>query len=332
MTSVLAKPAPGPEPAPKTVNDPGQIVGALTSSQFDVVDYAGRYASLARALKLDFSHIMRTLRYIPACVEAAHHGPLRRQIGELIAERQTLARNLTPLILDQLLARLHHPGAHELVTTVLRPYIEKTLRILSGIELDETTLDQALLSALFSQGAGIARRRRLNAQLGTVWQWLDQVYAAEPESRRGVRLALIVLGSDATLGTLADSLHAALPRRRAPFSELEFAAAPTHTGVPYVDRRAVTSGTTGGQVWAADAVARLQLNIFEANALADERHRFFGAGAHTCLGRAIATKMWVTLGQALRDLPGEVEVESLTWARSDVLRIPQEFWVKISHD
>ncbi len=120
MTSVLIKPPVGPDPAMRSIAEPEQILTALTSPQFDVVDYAGRYAGLARALDLDFPHIMRTLRFVPACVEAAHHGPLRRQIGELIAERQVLVRNMTPLILDQLLVRLRRPGEHELVTTVLR--------------------------------------------------------------------------------------------------------------------------------------------------------------------------------------------------------------------
>jgi hypothetical protein len=90
--SAIALSQPG-EP-PVTISDPKQIIGVLTSPQFDVVDYAPRYARLGEALKLDFSHILRTLEFVPICVESAKHAPLRRQIGELIAADQVRVRNM----------------------------------------------------------------------------------------------------------------------------------------------------------------------------------------------------------------------------------------------
>lgn len=328
--SAIALSQPG-EP-PVTISDPKQIISVLTSPQFDVVDYAPRYARLGEALKLDFSHILRTLEFVPICVESAKHAPLRRQIGELIAADQVRVRNMAPLVAAGLLAPLRQAGDYDLVSAVLKPYVQKTLRLLSGISLDESVVDHSLLSALFSQSIGVARRKRLNDQLGTVWNWLDQVYAHETESQRGVRLALIILGFDATLGTLAGSLHAALPNGPIAFNALEFASAPTRTGVPYVDRRAIASANHPAAKAQADGLARVRLDAFEADERAHERHRFFGAGAHACLGRALATDLWRTLCEALQGLPGQIEVLDLVWAHSDVLRVPEVFWVRVSHD
>ena len=315
----------------ETIKDPAQILSVLGSPQFDVFDYAARYTQLAKALKLDFSAILRTLRFVPACAAAEQHAPLRREIGELIANRQTLVRNMAPLIAAQCLAPLGQDGEHDLIASALVPYVGKTLRILSGITMSETAVDHPLLSGLFSQGAGIARRRRLNAQLGEIWRWLDTMRGHEPEQLRGVRLALLVLGFDATVGTLASSLHAALPSGRTALSALALADAPTHTGVPYIDRMATdqSSGPEGG--WQAGDVARLRLDVFEAGNPGDDSRRLFGSGAHTCLGRAIATSLWRTLADTLRQLPGDIEVVELTWARNDVFRVPETFKVRITH-
>lgn len=316
----------------RTLATSAEIGAVLHSPQFDVVDYSARHANLARALNLDFSHILRTLQFVPACLDAARHSGVRREIGELIAERQAAVRSMSPLILDALLAPLSQPGEYELVTSVLAPFVQKTLRILSGVEAAEQSLEHMTFSDVFSQNIGIIRRRRLNDNLGTVWQWLDEVYANEPESRRGVRLALLVLGADATLGTLAGSLQATLAGAPTRCSDLPFEAVPPCTGVPYVDRQAIVAGQIGGENWERGALARLRLDAFEAAALSEERHRMFGSGAHACLGRAIATHMWRTLMQKLGSLPGRIEFVNLTWQRSDVMRIPEQLVVRILHD
>lgn len=314
------------------IDEQERALSVLTSPQFDVVDYAGRYQQLGKALKVDFSNILRTIAVVPACVSAANHAPIRKTIAELITSRQSRIRNLAPLIARECILQLSEPGEHDLVATVLAPYVRKTLCILSGLEMSDSAVEYHLLSGLFSQSAGIARRRRLDALLGEIWRWLDTVYSDETEQWRGARLALIILGTDATLGTLAASLHAAIPATPTRFDALQFAGAPTHTGVPYVDRFGPdTTSLQGSAAGSSSGTVRVNLAAFEAGQSGSAPHRMFGAGPHTCLGRAIATNLWRELTFEIAQLTGTIELIELEWARNDVFRVPSVFRVRVSH-
>ena len=102
---------------------------------------------------------------------------------------------------------------------------------------------------VFDKSIGARKRRRVEVDLGAMRQLIASALgSAAAEEEVGLRLSLFILGRDALLGTLGESLHSVLidnPRRR--LDDIRYPETPPETGVPYVER-VVTESFMEGKV------------------------------------------------------------------------------------
>lgn len=305
-----------------------QARSVLSARDVDVADYAGRYANLQERLGVDFSFILRSMNYVPPCVAADRHRNVRAEIAELIGEGQAGLKAELPALVADALCCLRQEGEHDLLGGGLVPLVQEVLGRLSGLSLSRQR-ENSLISHLFSQSIGIARRRRMEDEYRELWEAIADAHPHEPEPRRGARLALVILGFDATVGTLACSLYELISAAPGLMGRLPFAKWPVATGVPYVDRRATADFALNGQEFASGESLRVNLDGGGEGHPHRDPALLFGAGAHSCLGRSLALSLWSAVGHGVRAMPGSIRVVDYGLSKNDVFRIPDRFQVRV---
>ena len=108
----------------------------------------------------------------------------------------------------------------------------------------------------------------------------------------GLRLALVIVGKDSPLGTLGERLHRVLADnsgRR--LEDIDYPELPPETGVPFIERLVVSPFRYSECNFRCGDRVRIFLQSF-AYAAEAARTNYFGAGAHTCLGRRLSLQVW----------------------------------------
>lgn len=294
-------------------------VRVLSMPDFDVVPYSQRYLALAGRLGLDFSNILFLLDHLPLALTGPSHEAQRADVARLLGERRAAVSAALPDLLALHFAPLSRPGRVEVMGQCVLPFVDALLNVLTGIALEPATAK--LVSRVFSQAMGVALRRELEDQAALLRKLIETRFPGESALRQGSRLALLVLGRDALSGTLACSLHHHLKRLDgAPLTSAGLDEVPTHTGVPYIDRVARDG---------ISADVRCRLQTLEG-AGPEERMRFFGAGAHVCLGRAITLDMFRAVSGHLLTLPVSARVTAYQLRKDDVFAMPETFSVAVT--
>jgi hypothetical protein len=301
--------------------DPAAV---LTSPLLDVTPFADRVAALSARTGLDFSATVFALRALPLATPRGPHAPMRRAMASALAPRLPVLRDRLPDLVAARFAVLSRPGEVEMMDAVVVPVVGDALAILSGVEIAPG--DCTLVSRIFSEILGPSRRLRLEAEVRALRARIEAAFPEADEAEVGQRLALVILGRDALIGTLARSLEA-LFQPAAPFAALHWPEAPPRTGVPFIDRVAVADGLVSGQPVSEGQSIRASLRLHETEV--GEVLGFFGAGAHLCLGRTPALDLWREVGRCVTALPGRPEVLDFRLRKDDVFAYPETFRLRV---
>jgi len=306
-------------------DDPADI---LRSPALDVAPYGARHAALALRLGLDLSATVDALEHIPLALDRARHPPVRRAIAGLIAAASPDIRAELPALVARHFAPFLRSGHLEAMTGVVQPCVADLLARLAGFEIGLGP--GTLVSRVFSQALGPARRRRMEDEIRELRARVARAFPATGEEERGARLALAILGHDALTGTLGSSLAALLPRDAPrPLAGLDWEATPPRTGVPYIDRVAVADVQIGSRPVDRGETVRARLDVYE-HAPAAARSAFFGAGTHLCLGRPLSLDLWAELVRLMAAAPTAARLLAAPMRHDDVFHIPERLEVEVS--
>jgi hypothetical protein len=304
-------------------------VQVLASPDFAPVPYAARYAALAARLKLDFGAIIFTLSHLPLGLRGAEHAAQRADVARLMGENRAALAAALSVIVARRFGCLKRQGVHDLMAEAVIPCVDEMIGTLVGLA-PELAAD-SLVSRVFSQKIGVAQRVRLEVELARLIARLRAAYPDDSEERLASRLTLVVLGRDAMIGTIANSLVTFLQAAGGvPLNRFRLTTPPARTGVPYIDRLALTATLADGDDVAKDEVVRCLLQSLEGGSDA-ERMRFFGQGAHLCLGRAAALELFAELGGYLAGLAVKVRLRDVVMRDCDVFALPEKVIVEVDH-
>jgi hypothetical protein len=296
-----------------------EAVRILAHPDYDVVPYHDRVGALADRLQVDFGDILYLLDHLPLALRGMAHTDQRADVARLLADRRAPVSALLPDMVARHFRVLSQPGQHDLLAACMTPLVEALIATIVEADLSGTTAN--LVSRVFSQSMGPAQRRQMNAELAGLRRQIALAHPDETGLRHGSRLALVVLGRDALIGTLARSLHAhLLTLAGRPLRSIVMPAVPTHTGVPYIDRESRTDPTQ---------VMRCRLQALEATE-PNERLRFFGAGPHVCLGRVLTLDLFQQVSAHLADVESRITVTEFHLRKDDVFALPDVFTVTVS--
>jgi hypothetical protein len=133
------------------------------------------------------------------------------------------------------------------------------------------------------------------------------------------------------VGTLAESLCQLFrDNPDVPLERIEFPKMPHQTAVPFVERIAATPVSVAGLDLAEGDRVRIVLQTY-GHSPPSEHHRYFGAGAHACLGRPLSLELWSTIVAGLSKLKSRVRVLDYRLpADSYVFNVPNRFEIEVS--
>jgi hypothetical protein len=158
---------------------------------------------------------------------------------------------------------------------------------------------------LFDMQLGMRKRGRVYDEIREFQRYAAEKMGLEPDSPDVLNsLTTMVFGREPMIGTFSKTVHdliAEHPGRR--MDELPYAGMPSSTAVPFVERVAVTPFEFHGLAIEPGTNFKLYLQSMEGSG--DERHlpRLFGAGAHVCPGRPLATDVWKRVVEVLKTSP-----------------------------
>lgn len=309
------------------VRNTDDIALILGAADFAPVPCGDAHRVLGDKFDLDVSEILAVSQHIPLCLRGDTHLAARRRIAEIISGSATETRaeveREVPAMISALLTPGHHDVMQEFVTPLVNKIIGKTVGF--PLQLDEDTL----VSRVFSHTIGISKRRRMNTELRELRLAISTKLPHLNDIEIGDRLALCILGSDAMRGTLACSLHAMFQTGLPAPSDPTLTQTYAKTGVPFIDREALVSVKVEGQERLAGTVFRARLEAFEQSSDPKARNRFFGFGAHTCLGRTLALHVWQQIVSVLKESSVTVTVTKYALRRDDSFHMPQTFKLEV---
>lgn len=310
------------------VDDPGAISALLKSSDVSMAFLPSRHHELSQRLGFDISEIARVAQYIPLFLTGQDHLESRKRLAILISAGAERARRVLAERLPELQAQLLTPGRHNVMDEFICPLVDDLMSAMVGAKV--ALAPDTMITRIFSPSIGVAKRRRLNSELGSVFTQIKAQLTEPAEVDICDRMVLCILGTDALRGTLGCSLHQIFQQLDCQVADELNAVAPPRTGVSYVDRAVETSTKINGKCHERGDMFRVLLKNFETYETQEARNRFFGQGAHTCLGRKISLEIWTAIMAQLNKTPRKVGVLEFGMSRNDVFAVPDKFIIEVS--
>ncbi len=282
------------------VSDPDQTREFLTSANLDVPRYGSDYQEIANRFSIDFGALRYALEHIPLTNSGEVHARLRRRMAEFLAARLAPTQHWLDERMGALLAPFFAPGPVEVISASVLPIVRGLMASLIALDdMPEPVTDSP--SLLFDRSIGMAKRRRVDAELAMLRDAIAQRLGPDAdEAAVGVRLALLILGRDATLGTLGYSLLGLLSGNEGKrLCDIDYPDGPVATGVPHVERIVITPFNHGGHRFEVGQTVRILMQGLEYADGEVPSARFFGSGIHACLGRPVSILVWRSMTRVL---------------------------------
>jgi cytochrome P450 len=315
------------------VADPALCKDVLTSPALYPAPALEQYRNMPSAFGEQLSSMAFAFENLPLGMYGERHAQERRRNSEFLATRR---RAIHAWVADEMprhLDRFAHGGRLEVARDVIKPMVRGLIATMIDIDLpDHLALDD--ISKVFDKGISMQRRLRLEADMAALEAHLrGRIGPDADDADIGMRIGLVIMGKEATVGTLAESLVSLFRANEGqPLSQMAFPKLPHETAVPFVERIAASPVEIGGMSLAEGDRVRVVLQTY-AHSPAGEHHRFFGSGAHACLGRPLSTELWTAMVAHLSKLGSRVHVLDYELAQdSFVFNAPKVFEVEVTSD
>lgn len=313
---------------PINLTTPPEIAKILSDANMEPVPYGARHQALADNLGLDLREVIEITKSIPLMLRGADHEESRKRMAVLIAQAAPRVRIVTQQRLPAMIAALMSPGPHDVMAEFVDPLVNTIMAAIVGIDIDLAA--DSMVSRLFSQSIGVSKRRRMNSELVALRQQIATKLPDLTPAEVSDRMTLCILGMDALRGTLGCSLHDIFRSGIWAAPDPLTRAYPPRTGVPYIDREAVSPVVVHDENHAAGTNFRAWLVKLEDVDDSEARKRFFGFGAHTCLGRKLSLEIWEGMTAALHLHPATIETLNYALRRDDVFHVPEKFVIEVT--
>lgn len=284
------------------VLDPALAAEALTDARLAQIDYHKANEDLARAVGVPFANIDFTLRHNPISRDGDLHATQRKAAAHHVANHRRDMEAALAAAMDLYAARFDRAGEMEVMSEVVVPIVGTVIGALIGVPVggDEPA---ATMSRLFDRLGSARRHLAADEEIGAARERIAAAHGAISDEEAGAALSLWVLGYDATIGTLGESLRLLFETHSGTaLSAMPFPDNPPETGVAYVARKAKVDLELGGASIKEGERVRVTLQSSAYSDDPKQQAHMFGAGIHTCVGRPAALDLWRALTARLRTI------------------------------
>jgi cytochrome P450 len=281
------------------VLDPDQVHELLTRKDVDASNTD--LSPIEQRFKVDLSDIKMVVSHMPLLQTGEWHAETRRRLAIFLAARKPAFKEWLETRLPVHLAPFLRTGSFEAVGECFLPMFSEMTEVFLGHELPEDRRFE-WISLLFDMQLGMRKRQRVYDEIREFQHYVAEKVGLAPDSADVLNaLTTMVFGREPLTGTFGKTVYdliATHPGHR--MDQLPYADMPSSTAVPFAERVAVNRFTFHGLTIEPGTNFKLYLQSMEASG--EERYlpRLFGAGAHVCPGRPLATDAWKKVVEVLK--------------------------------
>ncbi len=284
-----------------------------------VPDTVANIKMLEARYKRQFPNLIYAVSHIPLLLNGDVHRDIRRGLAEIVSRGrprilaglpELMARHITPLDQET------HP---EWVSARLSPLVGEIFGLMCDCPVP-LPFPKLALTRLFDRFVSLAALGEAEKHAGQLRQRLAET---APHVDQAYVVALLVLGRDSLLGTLATAFHTILSENQGKcFADIEFPDFPPETGVAIAERIATTDITVGARTIAAGDRVRMYFQPISDMSSANKQ-ALFGAGAHSCLGRPISLDVWRAMIETCKGFSSRLISVSCEFESNNIFVMPQ---------
>jgi cytochrome P450 len=301
------------------VLDHEQSTNLLTNECLAVPEIGDALAAIEKRYALSLPHLRWVAGKLPLLLNGNEHRRTRQGLARLLSAEKKEGGAWREPVERIVAAALSAPGPVELVGRLLRPAVDAVFSAMTHIDV---SFEPLTLTKVFDHYAGYREIVALEQHIGDLRRRLAE--AGVPDASLGAHAALIILGRDSLLASLADGLIDALEARIG--KRLDDAAAPRPRlfgGVAIAERLVRSPFDFNETSFAAGDRIRLYFQGYNYLENETERLGFFGSGAHSCVGRPLALDVWAVLAKEVFGGGRTVGAVRFEYARSVIFTLPR---------
>jgi hypothetical protein len=208
----------------------------------------------------------------------------------------------------------------DLFDSLILPAMNAAIARLGGNEIDGVFFRIASPSQFFGVGQKMSGPR-----LRSLEEHVSSAPAQAGDSPGAI--AMTLFAGDPTLGSLGETIIEQLEKNRGTaLADIDWAPKLTRSGLPFVERQAARDFECGGTLIRKGDRITIYLGAFGSDG-----SLHFGAGAHTCLGKALAEQLWSELRSSLSGRTGRMELLSVAYREADfAFTMPIEIMTRVT--
>ncbi|MDZ4738058.1 MAG: hypothetical protein SGJ07_17075 [Rhodospirillaceae bacterium] len=311
------------------VTNPRQVLDLLRHPGLVCQDIVESVAAVTRRYDMQLPNFTYAAGIMPLLMEGPRHEAMRRRMAAFLAgRRKAIAARLSELA-DRHFAPLRSADEIDLAGEVLLPFVRDLFSEM--VEASEIIpLRRIAITRIFDRYIGLRTIQTIDSELADLRACIARVCA--PAVARGdedMLLALLVLGRDSLLATLASSLNAILAAHVGTrLDAIVFPDFPPETGVAIAERLAGEDFEYGHTVFSTGDRVRLFLQSLNYDPSQSVQKLIFGAGPHSCLGRHMSLDVWPAVVQAMRSTPRIVSGIDCAYVDNQIFVMPERLIVR----
>ena len=256
---------------------------------------------------------------LPLVLNGERHARVRGDIAKLLSREKRNSDAWRQPAADIIRGAFATTGPVEAVETLLLPIVNAVFATLTQVD---ATFAPLTLTRVFDHYASYRHLMVAETEIATLRERLTA--AGIPDETIGTHVATVVLGRDSLLASLSEALIDFAVASRGRRLDQPVAKAPRLFGGVAVGERLVEEAFVfRGARFAAGQRVRLYFQGYSYREAEADRLAMFGAGKHSCLGRALALEVWALLAAEIRSVPLTVRSVEFEYVRNSMFTMPK---------
>lgn len=301
------------------VLDHEKVAELLLDGRLAVPEVDAALATVEQRYDIGLPNLRWAAKELPLVINGAAHRRARSGIAKLLsADRKSGGAWREPvrrLVRDAFAAA----GPVEAVRGLLLPIVNLAFASLTQIDV---SFEPFTLTRVFDHYTSYRQLVAVEQHIADLRGRLRE--AGIPDESIGAHAALVILGRDSLLSSLAEGvLDFVLNCRGHRLNDTSVAPPRLFGGVAIAERLVTTPFEFAGITFEKEQRIRLYLQGFSYLESETERLAMFGVSEHSCLGRALALEVWSVLASGLREVALTVQSVDFAYERHSIFTMPR---------
>ncbi|MEX0808939.1 MAG: hypothetical protein WD044_09430 [Dongiaceae bacterium] len=306
------------------VTNPRQVLDLLRHPGLVCQDVVQSVAAVTQRYDIQLPNFIYAAGIMPLLMEGPHHEAMRRRMAAFLAGRRKAVAARLPELVERHFAPIRSNDETDLAGEILLPFVRDLFSEM--VEASETIpFRRIAITRIFDRYIGLRTIQTIENDLAELRACIARVCA--PAVARGdedMLLALLVLGRDSLLATLASSLNAVLTTSAGErLDAVVFPDFPPETGVAIAERLAGEDFEYEHIAFSTGDRVRLYLQSLNYDASPSVQKLIFGAGPHSCLGRHMSLDVWPAVVRAMQSTCRIVSAVDCVYVDNQIFVMPE---------